>query len=59
MELLDRIMGRNRGVRNEATTKPRCWMCPHTRDCVVMTWMKRGILNNYKERHAEDQSIRE
>lgn len=52
---ISRIMGETSDILNGDTNmKPKCWECPYNDDCVVMTWIKRGILNDYKERHTKD-----
>ena len=54
---ISRFMGEDRDVLNGSRLKsPECWKCLHAHDCIIMIWMKRGILNNYKERQIGDQS---
>ena len=51
---ISRIMGEDSDVLNGSRLRPTdCWKCPHNNDCVVMIWIKRGIVNDYKERHME------
>ncbi len=51
---ISRIMGEDSDILNGSQLRPSdCWKCPHVHDCVVMIWIKRGIVNDYKERHME------